>query len=40
MPVRSTSTLRRLNLRRAIAGAEPGTDGNVTGMPITNGRNT
>ncbi|MDT4998463.1 MAG: hypothetical protein QOK12_568 [Mycobacterium sp.] len=24
MPVRSTSTLRRLNLRRAIAGAEPG----------------
>jgi hypothetical protein len=24
MPVRSTSTLRRLNLRRATAGTEPG----------------
>jgi hypothetical protein len=34
MPVRSPSTRRLFNLRRAIAGAEPGPGANVTGMLI------
>jgi hypothetical protein len=40
MPVRSVSTRRLFNLRRAIAGAVPGPTGDITAMPITNDRNT
>jgi hypothetical protein len=34
MPVRSTSTLRRITLRRGPAGTQPRDGGNVIGMLI------
>jgi hypothetical protein len=40
MPVRSSSMPRLFNLRRAIAGAEPGPGGNITGMLIVERPNT